>query len=259
MFHDPSLGRTTDAKGLIKERNWYGEDGLEHVRTIKEPKQGIPTFAETIALLMKEENQHVKFNIDVKVQNDPDRLFSLMHDVISSQPNWETTIAPRLVLGLWHPRFLAFAQTRLPYCRRSYIGVSPYIARKYFWDDVEAFSVAFHALTTADGQRFMKECKQAGKQIIVWTVNRPEQMMEAVRWEVGVILTDSTKTWVDLRKSLQSDYEKIGSQYGRGFLWTSLLFYSPVVLLFQYLTQTKLESIAGPFDVVPSRIEPSEI
>jgi phosphatidylglycerol phospholipase C len=39
--------------GLIKERNWYGEDGLEHVRTIKEPKQGIPTFAETIALLMK--------------------------------------------------------------------------------------------------------------------------------------------------------------------------------------------------------------
>jgi hypothetical protein len=26
--------------------------------------------------------------------------------------------------------------------------------------------------------RFMKECKQAGKQLIVWTVNRPEHMME---------------------------------------------------------------------------------
>jgi phosphatidylglycerol phospholipase C len=103
--------------------------------------------------LHQEENQHVKFNIDVKVQNDPDRLFSLMHDVITSQPNWETTIAPRLVLGLWHPRFSAFAKTRLPYCRRSYIGVSPYFARKYFWNDVEAFSVAFHALTTVDGQK----------------------------------------------------------------------------------------------------------
>lgn len=39
--------------GHIKERNWYGEDGIEHVRTIKEPKQAIPTFAETVELLMK--------------------------------------------------------------------------------------------------------------------------------------------------------------------------------------------------------------
>ena len=26
---------------------------MQHVRTIKEPKQGIPTFADTVALLMK--------------------------------------------------------------------------------------------------------------------------------------------------------------------------------------------------------------
>jgi hypothetical protein len=246
MFHDPSLERTTDSKGLIKERNWFGEDGIQHVRTIKEPKQGIPTFVDTIALLMK-------------VQNDPDRLFSLMHDAISCHPNWETAIAPRLVLGLWHPRFIAFAQTRLPYCRRSYIGISPYIARKYFWNDVEAFSIAFTALTTADGQRFMKECKQAGKQLLVWTVNQPDHMMEAVRWEVDVILTDCTKTWLDLRASLQSDYEKIGSQYGRLFLWTSLVFYKPVVLTFQYLNHMKLESIAGPFDLVPARIESADV
>jgi hypothetical protein len=39
--------------GQIKERAWYGDDGMQHVRTIKEPIQSIPTFAETIALLMK--------------------------------------------------------------------------------------------------------------------------------------------------------------------------------------------------------------
>ena len=39
--------------GSIKERVWYGNDGMEHVRTIKEPKQSIPTFIETIDLLMK--------------------------------------------------------------------------------------------------------------------------------------------------------------------------------------------------------------
>jgi hypothetical protein len=39
--------------GLIRERNWYGIDGMEHIRTRKEPKQAIPTFIETINLLMK--------------------------------------------------------------------------------------------------------------------------------------------------------------------------------------------------------------
>lgn len=32
---------------------WCGEGGMEHVRTLKEPRQAIPTFAQTIELLMK--------------------------------------------------------------------------------------------------------------------------------------------------------------------------------------------------------------
>ncbi|KAF9567419.1 PLC-like phosphodiesterase [Agrocybe pediades] len=248
MFHDPALGRTTDSTGEIRERNWYGEGGMQHVRTVKEPKQAIPTFSETIALLMQPENQHIKFNVDVKVQNDPDRLFSLMHDTISAQPNWETALAPRILLGLWHPRFISFAKARLPYCRRSYIGQSTYLARKYFWKDCDAFSMSFAALTTTDGQKFRSECKEAGKNVMVWTVNEPDHMMEAVRWGVNGIITDTTKTWLDLRSALQTDYEKIGSQYGRFFLWTTLKFYTPVILAYSRKSQSYLESIAGPFE-----------
>ncbi|KAF8165680.1 PLC-like phosphodiesterase [Crassisporium funariophilum] len=251
MFHDPALERTTDSTGHIKLRQWYGEDGMQHVRTKKEPKQPIPTFAETVALLMNPENRHVKFNVDVKVQNDPDRLFALMHDIIAAQPNWETALAPRILLGLWHPRFIAFAKDRLPYCRRSYIGNSTYIARKYFWKDCDAFSMAFGALTTADGQKFRAECKSAGKKLMVWTVNEPDHMMEAVRWEVNAIITDVTKTWLDLRAALQTDYDKIGSQYGRIFLWTTLRFYPPFLNAYNRKAQAYLESIAGPFDAVP--------
>ena len=32
---------------------WHGEDGMEHIRTLKEPRQAIPTFAQTIELLMR--------------------------------------------------------------------------------------------------------------------------------------------------------------------------------------------------------------
>jgi hypothetical protein len=47
------LKRTTNSTGNIREREWHGPDGIQHVRTTKEPHQAIPTFAETIALLMR--------------------------------------------------------------------------------------------------------------------------------------------------------------------------------------------------------------
>lgn len=36
---------------------------MQHCRTIKEPRQAIPTFRETIALLTRPENRHVKFDV----------------------------------------------------------------------------------------------------------------------------------------------------------------------------------------------------
>ncbi|KAG9317336.1 PLC-like phosphodiesterase [Chiua virens] len=247
MFHDPALDRTMDSQGIIRERNWNGKDGMQHLRTKKEPKQPIPTFAETVVLLMRPENQHVRFNVDVKLQNDPDRLFRLMHAIISEQPEWETKLAPRILLGLWHPRFVVYAKARLPYCRRSHIGVSTTLAREYFWDDVEVFSMAFSTLAGIDGLNFRKECRAAGKKLMVWTVNEPEHLMECVRWGVDVILTDVTKKWLDLREALRADYDTTLAQHGRWFLWTTWKFYLPGIMLHR-ASKYALEKIAGPFD-----------
>jgi len=250
MFHDPSLDRTTNGTGLIREQNWYGQEGMEHLRTMKEPKQSIPTFVETVELLMRPENHHVKFNVDVKVQNNPARLFALMHKVISAQPNWETDLAPRILVGLWHTTFIPHAKTHLPYCRRSYIGESTEIARKYFWDSVDVFSVKFAVLATVEGEKFRKACKASGKKIMVWTVNEPVEMVEAVRWGVDVILTDVTKVWLDLRNALYVDYDKIAAQYGRTFLWTSWKFYTPATRLGARSSRAYIESLVGPFQQV---------
>jgi len=250
MFHDPSLERTTDSKGLIREREWYGTNGMEHARTIKEPKQPIPTFKGTLDLLMKPENQHVKFNIDVKVYNEPERIFVLMNRIISSFPEWETRLAPRIILGIWHPRFVSSAKVHLPYCKRSHIGAAPNIARKYFWDDCDAFSMWFPGLVTADGEKFRHECKKAGKKLMVWTVNDPAEMMEAVRWGVDAILTDVTKTWLDMRAALDGDYDKVGARYKRSFLWTGPLYYAAVQYGMLLMARRKLERVAGSFDDV---------
>lgn len=52
----------------------------------------------------QEENRHIQFDIDIKPHNEPARLFSLMHEAISSYKNWETLLAPRLILGIWFVR-----------------------------------------------------------------------------------------------------------------------------------------------------------
>ena len=75
-----------------------------------------------------------------------------------------------------------------------------------------------------------------------------------------------TKTWLDLRSTLQSelfinirlldyslldiivDYEKIVSQHGRSFLWTTLMYYTPIQVMLRQLEHFYLEDVAGPFD-----------
>ncbi|XP_006456842.1 hypothetical protein AGABI2DRAFT_154321 [Agaricus bisporus var. bisporus H97] len=247
MFHDSSLERTTDSTGKIKDRNWYGPQGMEHVRTIREPRQPIPTFTQTIELLMRPENQHIKFNVDVKPHNNPERLFKLMNETIVAQPSWQTVLAPRIVLGLWHPKFLKPAKEILPYCRRTNLGGNLAIARKYFWNDVHGFSILFDTLTSSDGQRFIGECQRAGKTLIVWTVNEPAEMMEAMRWGVDAIITDTTNVYLDLRVELQNNYEKTASRYARFFLWTTLRFYYPFAMHTINQMQAQVEQAAGPF------------
>ncbi|CAE6503256.1 unnamed protein product, partial [Rhizoctonia solani] len=200
---------------------------MEHTRTIREPKQAIPTFEQTIQLLMRPENRHVKFNVDVKPHNDPDRLFTLMHAIISAQDEWETALAPRILLGLWHPKFIEPATRILPTLRRAHIGMNPHIARQYFWDSCESFSIDFGSLSSSEGEKFRKECKAAGKKLLVWTVNKREEMIEASRWGVDAILTDVTSVWLELRQQLQADFEKTSKSNSRLFLWTSLTYYYP--------------------------------
>lgn len=89
------------------------------------------------------------------MQNDPERLFKRLNDIITCQPNWERVLAPRILLGLWHPKFIEPAKRCLPFCRRSFIGFSIQVARKYFWNYCDAFSVWFTALASAEGQKYV--------------------------------------------------------------------------------------------------------
>jgi phosphatidylglycerol phospholipase C len=139
--------------------------------------------------------------IDVKITNDPKRLFTLIRAVLSTHENWETTIAPRLILGICHPRFVAHAMTILPNIKICFIGIHLTLAQcPLFWEACDAFSIPFPVFTTAEGDRFRQRCKSEGKHIIVWMCNRQEEWVMAAAWGLDVIMTDKVAPYVTERK-----------------------------------------------------------
>jgi hypothetical protein len=103
--------------------------------------------------------------------------------------------------------------------------------------------------------------------------------LKAVRWGVDAILTDVTRTWLKLRAALDGtcekllihrgkawdarkqgltselgDYEKVGAQYTRSFLWTGPLYYTAVQYGVMMKAKRKLEKVAGSFDMIESEL-----
>ncbi|KAH9833460.1 uncharacterized protein C8Q71DRAFT_773560 [Rhodofomes roseus] len=54
---------------------------------------------------------------------------------------------------------------------------------------------------------------------MVWTVNDPLEMAEAIRWGIDVIMTDVPHVLHALRRDLEVDRNKTLARYPRTFLW----------------------------------------
>lgn len=54
----------------------------------------------------------------------------------------------------------------------------------------------------SEGQAFLKKCREAGKEICLWTVNDPGEMRVAMSWGVKAILTDRVGAFTYLRKEV---------------------------------------------------------
>ncbi|ODN73317.1 hypothetical protein L202_07863 [Cryptococcus amylolentus CBS 6039] len=122
-----------------------------------------------------------------------------MARIITSYKNHETDLSPRIILGLWHPLFIRPAVKYLPACRRFYIGFSIQVAKQYFWDTCEGFSISFPFLMGQEGQAFVKECREKGKEVTAWTVNDVSGMKAALSMGLKAVLTDEVGVFVNLK------------------------------------------------------------
>jgi len=179
---------------------------IDQLYTQEKPPQRVPTFEEAVQFMS--ENTDFVLNIDVKMDNDPEKLFTLMDKILSSSKE-KDKLGRRIVLGLWHPLFIDPAKRILPYTRISHIGFSTNYARKWFWRDCESFSVHIAALLTHGGQRFVDDCHKEGKELIVWTCNSREEMLAATRWNARAVMTDQNRKLLRLQEEYKKDPERM--------------------------------------------------
>ncbi|KAF9432942.1 hypothetical protein BGZ76_010112 [Entomortierella beljakovae] len=205
VMHDASLNRTTDGTGLIKDRPWYGYiDGL---KSKKEPHVGVPRCVDVLAFLAQEGNEKVWWNIDIKMNNSPLLLARFAKLIEANFPGRD--FSSQIVLGLWHPKFLAAADQFLPTFSRVHIGFSIQIARQHFPPStVDGYSINFMVLYTPEGREFIKDMQAAGKQILVWTVNDVAEARESIKLGADYILTDRTR----ILSGVLSEYESLGRE-----------------------------------------------
>ncbi len=64
--------------------------------------------------------------------------------------------------------------------------------------------MAFPIMVGAEGQAFLRACKDAGKAVTVWTVNEREEMVVAAGWGVKAVLTDKVQFFVSVRKEVRA-------------------------------------------------------
>lgn len=120
-----------------------------------------------------------------------------MRAALAAHENWEITIAPRLILGFAHPKFVPHAITILPNIKRCFIGIDLKLAQyPIFWDACDAFSIAFPILATAEGERFRQRCNREGKNIFAFMCNRQEEWAMAAAWGLDVVMTDTPTRYI---------------------------------------------------------------
>jgi len=169
-----------------------------------------------------------------------------MRAVLSTHENWETTIAPRLILGIYHPKFVAHAMTILPNVKMCFIGIHLTLAqRPLFWEACDAFSIPFPFFTTAEGDRFRQRCKSEGKYIIAWMCNRQEEWAMAAAWGLDVVITDKIAPYVAERKAATESNLPILPR-DPWFMWKSWRYYSVLHWIARYIIWRKLERLGGP-------------
>ncbi|MBN1543234.1 glycerophosphodiester phosphodiesterase [candidate division KSB1 bacterium] len=177
LLHDDTLDRTTDGRGPVQRHS------LEHLRTLDAGSWFAPEFAgepiPTLQEVLSRLEECPLLNIEIKGGNDVSRLA----EVVTAEIRKQKAVDRVLVTS-----FDATAiQAVKAIDSKIAVGLISFKRRPdLLQGEWEAVS-CHHALVD---EAFLDSARQAGKKVLVWTVNETEAMKDLLRLGVDGIITN---------------------------------------------------------------------
>ncbi len=179
ILHDKSLKRTTGVDKNIWETNYTELNGLDAGSWFSEKykNEPVPTLQQVIDLIKGK----MKLNIELKTNGHEKKLAERTLKLVEDNDFLDQVIFTSF-------KFAEINKVR-ELNKKAKVG---YLFSK-IPKDVDVFNAdidllsAYYKIVDAD---FMKKAKAAGKEVAVWTVNKPEDMKRMIALGVDAIITN---------------------------------------------------------------------
>jgi phosphatidylglycerol phospholipase C len=194
VTQDVTLKRCFGEKTKLADCDWDYLSGLE---TLAEPKQHMPRLVDLLAYLAQPEHENIWVLLDIKRDDDPDELLAATALAIASiKPSrpWKD----RIILGAWTGHYIDLCRKYLPGFSIAYINWSVTQASRLLRESDVGFNMLQPSLVGPSGSRFIRETRQARRNLFVWTVNKDRWMHWSIRKQVDGVITDDPKRFLDV-------------------------------------------------------------
>ena len=159
----------------------------------------MPRLKDLLSYVAQPGLEHLWLLLDIKVDNNADDVMRLIAETIASvSPNPSRPWRDRILLGIWVAKYLPLCTKYASGFPITHIGFSMTYARQFLQVPNVGFNMLQKMLVGANGIQFIKEVKEAGREILVWTVNQPNMMKWSIQKEVDGVITDDPKTFNEI-------------------------------------------------------------
>ncbi|KAI1362678.1 PLC-like phosphodiesterase [Xylaria arbuscula] len=205
LCHDETLQRCYGNKARVRDLSWAE---ISRLRTLREPRQPMPRLIDLLEYLNQPGLEQTQLMLDIKTHDDAEEIMKRTAETLASVPSqrpWSTRVTP----CCWSATYIKLSMKYLPDYPITHVGFSITYARCLTHIPNISFSMLRHALASPCGGRFIREMKQKGIPVHVWTVNEENWMEWSIERGLSGVITDEVALFREVCNRSGSDQASI--------------------------------------------------
>ncbi|KAI1113925.1 PLC-like phosphodiesterase [Nemania sp. NC0429] len=186
LCHDETLERCYGNKSKVRDLDW---SEISQLRTLREPHEPMPRLIDLLEYLDQPKLEDVWLMLDIKTHDDAEEMMRRIAETLASVPSkqpWNTRVTP----CCWTATYIRLSMKYLPDYPITHLGFSTSYARCLTHIPNISFSMLRYTLASPSGGRFLRDMKELGIPVYVWTVDEENWMEWSIRKQLSGVITD---------------------------------------------------------------------